>query len=119
MIVIFIHLIIMKKLLISLFLLLPTYLQAQWSDQEIKKYSNLMFNTAMKYRTYDNIMSIPESIKTIECIRSFYEINYSYNEWENMFYSGPADKVEEFEKVSDLCINYTINNRINRKQSFM
>lgn len=109
----------MKKLLISLFLLLPTYLQAQWSDQDIKKYSDLMFNTAMKYRTYDNIMSIPEAIKTIECIRSFYEINYSYNEWENMFYRGPADKVEEFETVSGLCIKFIINNRISLKQGFM
>tara|TARA_B100000424_G_C22894774_1_gene475940 strand:- start:54 stop:386 length:333 start_codon:yes stop_codon:yes gene_type:complete len=78
---------------------------ANWTDMERQKYVNLMFNTAMKNKTYDEILSTKESLYTIYCIGDFYEDNYSYNEFLDMFYNGPDIKVDEFNKVSEICIN--------------
>lgn len=102
----------MKKFITALsVLLLPTVCVATWSELDRQKYVNLMFNTAMKYKTYDEILTTKESLYTIYCIGDFYEDNYTYNEFEDMFYNGNDKKVEEFNQVSEICINLVKTSR--------
>lgn len=100
----------MKKFITCITLcFLSTPVFGEWSETDKQSYVNLMFNTAMEYRTYDNILTIEESIKTIHCIGNFYQNNYTYNQFIDMFYNGPQDKVEEFEQINSMCINFISN----------
>jgi len=106
----------MKKFILCATLyLLSNPVFGSWSETDKQSYVNLMFNTAMEYRTYDNILTIEESIKTIHCIGDFYENNYTYNQFIDMFYNGPQYKVEEFEQINNMCIEKT---RFMRQQNF-
>ncbi len=70
-----------------------------------------MFNTAMKQETYAEILTTKESLYTIYCIGDFYEDNYTYKEFIDMFYNGPDSKVKEFNEVSDICIHLVRTSR--------
>jgi len=96
----------MKKFFIAALSLVSSIsaVEANWSEESKKTYSKLMFNTAMEYQRYSSILSVPQTIDMINCIGSFYEVNYTYNEWERMFYEGTDEEVQEFSFIEEVCI---------------
>ena len=77
---------------------------ANWTDMERQKYVNLMFNTAMKNKTYDEILSTKESLYTIYCIGDFYETKYTFEEWQFIFNEGTDLTLAEYYEIENNCL---------------
>jgi hypothetical protein len=103
----------MENFLLSTALfLMPFTALANWTDSQKDQYKDMMFQTAMEYRTYDQIFSIKETLMVIDCMGEFYQTYYSFNEFEHLFYVGNDNTVEEFQQVSNACVMYVSEQNI-------
>ena len=100
----------MKRLLIaSILIVIPVKAFASWLLTDREKYFDLMFQTTMKYQTYDELFTVKEVVSHIHCMRKFYEQNYTFEEFEHKFYNGNNNDIDEFHKVEETCVNQLLN----------
>jgi len=110
----------MKKFLISsVAFFLPFVASANWSSTEQEAYKNLMFQAAMEFQTYDNVLSVKDTIEVIACIRTYYEEFYTFEEFEFLFHTGNENTVDEFTIVSDLCVDMQLSIKENKTVSVL
>ena len=83
---------------------LPATVFANWNEPDKEEYMKIMFNQVMEYETYTEIMDTKETVNLLRCIGSFYEKNYSFDKFLNIYYEGTEEEVDEFRAVETYCI---------------
>jgi len=110
----------MKKfLLFSIAFILPFIASADWSKNDRKAYHNMMFQAAMQFQTYDNILGVKDTIEVIECIGTYYEDFYTFKEFEFLFHTGNENTIDEFTIVSDLCVDLQLSQTENNTNNIL
>lgn len=102
----------MKKFIIALTaVLIPAAAQSNWSENQRKEYMETLFPHVMEHERYADVLDVPETVVLLKCVGTYYEKNYEYEQFIDIYYNGSDTAIEEFSQVEDLCINAVIDNR--------